>query len=58
MRILSDGHDFFFFLSQVAELLAMPTHKPAVSVGKILTTIGVAVAGVAIASGIYLSVKK
>ncbi|CDP11805.1 unnamed protein product [Coffea canephora] len=43
---------------EVAELLAMPTHKPAVSVGKILTTIGVALAGVAIASGIYLSVKK
>ncbi|KAG5551765.1 hypothetical protein RHGRI_009996 [Rhododendron griersonianum] len=34
------------------------SRKPAISAGKILTTVGVAVAGVAIVSGIYLSTKK
>ncbi|KAL3509667.1 hypothetical protein ACH5RR_029068 [Cinchona calisaya] len=43
---------------EVKELLAMPTQKTAITVGKILTTVGVAVAGVAIVSGIYLSIKK
>lgn len=34
------------------------SRKPAISAGKILTTVGVAVVGVAIVSGIYLSTKK
>jgi hypothetical protein len=36
----------------------MASQKSVISVGKILTTVGVAVAGVAIISGIYLSTKK
>ncbi|KAI3515334.1 hypothetical protein L1887_14196 [Cichorium endivia] len=43
---------------QVRELLVLPSTKPAVSVTKILSTVGVAVAGVAIVSGIYLSSRK
>jgi pheromone shutdown-related protein TraB len=43
---------------EVSELLDMPVQKAKVSVRKILSTVGVTVAGVAIISGIYLSAKK
>ncbi|KAI8558308.1 hypothetical protein RHMOL_Rhmol04G0081000 [Rhododendron molle] len=36
----------------------MPSRRPAISAAKLLTTVGVAAAGVAIISGIYLSTKK
>lgn len=49
---------FLPFLSQTKELMKMPSQKPAVSATKILTTLGAAVAGVAIISGIYLKCKK
>lgn len=39
-------------------LLESPSQKPAVSAVKILTSLGVAVAGVAIISGIYLAKRK
>lgn len=38
--------------------MELPPQGPTVSVFKILTSLGAAVAGVAIISGIYLSVKK
>ncbi|KAF2292195.1 hypothetical protein GH714_015790 [Hevea brasiliensis] len=40
------------------DLLEMPSPKPAVSAVKVLTSLGVAAAGVAIVSGIYLACKK
>ncbi|KAG4985720.1 hypothetical protein JHK86_033411 [Glycine max] len=40
------------------DLMTVPSPKPAVSATRIVTSIGVAVAGVAIISGIYLSCKK
>ncbi|XP_031251315.1 traB domain-containing protein-like isoform X2 [Pistacia vera] len=40
------------------DLMAIPTQKPALSATKILTTLGVAGAGAAIISGIYLKFKK
>ncbi|KAI3736260.1 hypothetical protein L6452_15798 [Arctium lappa] len=43
---------------EVKELLELPSTKPAISVSKVLSTVGVAVAGVAIVSGIYLSTRK
>lgn len=43
---------------QVKELLELPSAKPAISVTKVLSTVGVAVAGVAIISGIYISSRK
>ncbi|KAJ0434022.1 putative TraB family protein [Helianthus annuus] len=43
---------------EVRELLELPSTKPAISVSKVLSTVGVAVAGVAIISGIYLSSRK
>ncbi|KAK9051964.1 hypothetical protein SSX86_028592 [Deinandra increscens subsp. villosa] len=43
---------------ELKELLLMPSTKPAISVAKVLSTVGVAVAGVAIISGIYLSSRK
>lgn len=43
---------------EVKELLSIPSPKPLISVAKIVTTFGVAVAGVAIISGIYISSKK
>ncbi|KAK4727423.1 hypothetical protein R3W88_032340 [Solanum pinnatisectum] len=43
---------------EVKELLSIPSPKPLISVAKIVTTLGVAVAGVAIISGIYVSSKK
>uniref|UniRef100_M1CH24 TraB family protein n=1 Tax=Solanum tuberosum TaxID=4113 RepID=M1CH24_SOLTU len=43
---------------EVNELLTIPSQKPAISVTRILSTLGVAVAGVAIISGIYTSIKK
>ncbi|PHT73175.1 hypothetical protein T459_23960 [Capsicum annuum] len=43
---------------EVKELLSMPSPKPLISVAKIVATFGVAVAGVAIISGIYISSKK
>ncbi|XP_024990103.1 traB domain-containing protein-like [Cynara cardunculus var. scolymus] len=43
---------------EVKELLELPSTKPSVSVSKVLSTVGVAVAGVAIVSGIYLSTRK
>ncbi|KAM7492334.1 hypothetical protein LguiA_035255 [Lonicera macranthoides] len=44
---------------EVNELLdMMPSQKPVVSVAKILSTVGVTIAGVAIISGIYLSTRK
>ncbi|KAG2717076.1 hypothetical protein I3760_03G156200 [Carya illinoinensis] len=42
----------------VKELLSMPPEKPAISAVNILTSLSVAVAGVAILSGIYLANKK
>lgn len=42
----------------VKQLLNMPTEKKRIRVGKILSSIGATVAGVAIISGIYLSIKK
>ncbi|XP_041003688.1 traB domain-containing protein-like isoform X1 [Juglans microcarpa x Juglans regia] len=42
----------------VKDLLTMPPQKPAISTVNILTSLGVAVAGVAILSGIYLANKK
>ncbi|CAN4104810.1 unnamed protein product [Withania somnifera] len=43
---------------EVKELLTIPSQKPAISITKILSTLGVAIAGVAIISGIYTSIKK
>ncbi|CAN4094173.1 unnamed protein product [Withania somnifera] len=43
---------------EVKELLSIPSPKPLISVTKIVTTLGAAVAGVAIISGIYVSSKK
>lgn len=43
---------------ELKELLTIPTGKSTFSTAKILASMGVAVAGVAIASGIYLSSKK
>ncbi|XP_020232403.1 traB domain-containing protein isoform X2 [Cajanus cajan] len=40
------------------DLMSVPSPKPAVSAIRILTSVGVAVAGVAIVSGIYISWKK
>ncbi|XVF28236.1 hypothetical protein REPUB_Repub15cG0012100 [Reevesia pubescens] len=42
----------------VNDLMTIPSQKPTVSTGKILTSLGIAAAGVAIISGIYLAVKK
>lgn len=47
-----------YLLPQVKELLSIPSPKPLITVSKIVTTLGVAVAGVAIISGIYVSSKK
>jgi hypothetical protein len=38
--------------------MGIPPQKPGVSAVKILTSLGVAVAGVAIISGIYFAIKK
>ncbi|KAI3795419.1 hypothetical protein L1987_38072 [Smallanthus sonchifolius] len=43
---------------ELKELLELPSTKAAISVSKVLSTVGVAVAGVAIISGIYLSSRK
>ncbi|OIT00857.1 hypothetical protein A4A49_27424 [Nicotiana attenuata] len=43
---------------EVQLLLTIPSQKPAISVTRILSIFGVAVAGVAIISGIYTSSKK
>jgi len=43
---------------EVKDLLELPSKKAGVSVVKIITSVGVAVAGSAIISGIYLSCKK
>ncbi|KAI5389991.1 hypothetical protein KIW84_075346 [Lathyrus oleraceus] len=40
------------------DLLTVPSPKPAISAMRVLTSVGVGVAGVAIISGIYLSCKK
>ncbi|KAL5056427.1 hypothetical protein RYX36_037109 [Vicia faba] len=40
------------------DLLTIPSPKPAISAMRVLTSVGVGVAGVAIISGIYLSCKK
>ncbi|GFQ08394.1 uncharacterized protein mj1365, partial [Phtheirospermum japonicum] len=40
------------------EILTIPSQKKIISVRNILSTIGVTVAGVAIVSGLYLSIKK
>ncbi|KAK7263546.1 hypothetical protein RJT34_31138 [Clitoria ternatea] len=40
------------------DLMTVPSTKPTVSAIRILTSVGVAVAGVAIVSGVYLSCKK
>ncbi|KAL3821009.1 hypothetical protein ACJIZ3_006914 [Penstemon smallii] len=42
----------------VKQLLSMPPSGKTIPVGKIITTFGVAVAGIAIISGLYLSSKK
>ncbi|KAI4322557.1 hypothetical protein L6164_022238 [Bauhinia variegata] len=42
----------------VRDLLTIPTPKPPISAVRILTSVGVAVAGIAIISGIYISSKK
>nr|XP_043613789.1 traB domain-containing protein [Erigeron canadensis] len=43
---------------EMRELLELPSTKPTVTVFKVLSTVGAAVAGVAIISGIYLSTRK
>lgn len=43
---------------EVKELLSIPSRKPVITVAKVLTSIGAAVAGVTIISGIYVSSKK
>ncbi|XP_009800045.1 uncharacterized protein [Nicotiana sylvestris] len=43
---------------EVKELLSIPSRKPVITVAKVLTTIGAAVAGVTIISCIYVSSKK
>ncbi len=43
---------------QVKDLMLIPSQKPGISAVKVLASLGVAVAGVAIISGIYLSKKK
>ncbi|XP_065875271.1 uncharacterized protein [Euphorbia lathyris] len=43
---------------ELREILEMPSQKTGVSVVKVLTSLGVAVAGVAIVSGIYFTCKK
>lgn len=43
---------------EVNELLEIPTSRPIFSVVKVLTAVGVAVAGTAIVSGLYLASKK
>lgn len=43
---------------EVKNLMEIPSKKPSVSVARVITSVGVAVAGVAIISGIYLSSKK
>ncbi|KAL6553566.1 hypothetical protein OROGR_007408 [Orobanche gracilis] len=40
------------------EILTIPSRKNIISVHNILGTIGITVAGVAIISGIYLSIRK
>lgn len=40
------------------DLMTIPSQKPTVSRGKILASLGIATAGVAIISGIYLASKK
>ncbi|KAK5770839.1 hypothetical protein PVK06_046995 [Gossypium arboreum] len=42
----------------IDDLMTVPSKKPTVSTGKILVSLGIAAAGVAIASGIYLAGKK
>lgn len=49
---------FYSFLIQVKQLLSLPSEKKIITVKKILSGIGITVAGAAIISGIYLSVKK
>lgn len=48
----------WFPVVQIKDLLQMPSQKPAISALKVLTSLGVAVAGVAIISGIYIAFKK
>ena len=50
----------FLIMLQVEDLMHvdLPSQKPAISAVKILTTLGVTVAGLAIISGIYLSTKR
>ncbi|XP_024461150.2 uncharacterized protein LOC7491788 isoform X2 [Populus trichocarpa] len=43
---------------EMKDLMEIPSQKPAVSARKVLASLGVAVAGVAIVSGFYLSRKK
>uniref|UniRef100_A0A803MY64 TraB family protein n=1 Tax=Chenopodium quinoa TaxID=63459 RepID=A0A803MY64_CHEQI len=43
---------------EVSDLMEIPTSRPFLSAVKVLTTVGVAVAGAAIVSGIYLASKK
>ncbi|XP_076881125.1 uncharacterized protein LOC143529166 [Bidens hawaiensis] len=43
---------------EMKELMELPSAKASISVAKVLSTVGVAVAGVAIISGIYLSSRK
>lgn len=43
---------------EVRELLELPSTKPTITISKVLSTVGVTVAGVAIISGIYLSARK
>ncbi|KAG5242071.1 traB domain-containing protein [Salix suchowensis] len=43
---------------ELKDLMEIPSKKPAVSARKVLASLGVAVAGVAIVSGFYLSRKK
>lgn len=40
------------------DLMTVPSPKPVVSATRIVTSVGAAVAGVSIISGIYLSCKK
>lgn len=48
----------FCFVLQVNDLMEIPSQKTGISTAKVLKSVGVAVAGAAIISGIYLASKK
>jgi hypothetical protein len=54
---LSSKLENFSTFLQVKDLMLVPSQKPGISV-KVLASLGVAVAGAVITSGIYLAKKK